>query len=63
MLFLNAKRAVCATREGWHTGGGGISEVLSHGGMGTVKSIVKGIWEFCSYVFVPQRREKDYYNL
>ena len=28
------------------TGGGGISEVLSQGGMGTVKKMLKGIWEF-----------------
>jgi hypothetical protein len=24
-----------------------------------LKSILKGIWAFCSYVFVPQRRPKD----
>ena len=24
--------------------------------------ILGGIWEFCKYVFVPQRRPKDYYN-
>ena len=28
-----------------------------------VKSIVKGIWEFCGFVFVTQWREKDYNNL
>ena len=22
-------------------------------------SILKGVWAFCSYVFVPQRRPKD----
>ena len=32
--------------------------MLSHGGMGTVKSILKGIGEFCSFVFVPQRRSE-----
>ena len=37
--------------------------MLSHGGLEMVKSILKGIVEFCRYVFVPQRREKDYYNL
>ena len=36
-----------------------VAEALSNGGMGTVKSIMKGIWEFCRYVFVPQRRPKD----
>ena len=24
-----------------------------------LKSFLKGIWAFCSYVFVPQRRPKD----
>lgn len=24
-----------------------------------LKSILKGVWAFCSYVFVPQRRPKD----
>lgn len=24
-----------------------------------LKSFLKGIWTFCSYVFVPQRRPKD----
>jgi hypothetical protein len=23
----------------------------------------KGVWAFCSYLFWPQRRAKDYYNL
>jgi len=27
--------------------------------MERVKEILKGIWAFCSYVFVPQRRPKD----
>lgn len=30
--------------------------MLSHGGMGTVKTIVKGIWEFYRFVFVPRKR-------
>ena len=25
----------------------------------TFKSFIKGMWAFCSYVFVPQRRPKD----
>ncbi len=25
----------------------------------TFKSFIKGVWAFCSYVFVPQRRPKD----
>lgn len=29
----------------------------------TVKGVLKGIWQFCSYVFWPQRRPKDYYDL
>ncbi len=24
-----------------------------------LKAILKGIWAFCSYVFVPQRKEKE----
>lgn len=28
-----------------------------------MKKVLKAIWQFCSYVFVPQRRSKDYYNL
>lgn len=28
-----------------------------------LKSILKGVWAFCSFVFWPQRRAKDYYNL
>ena len=31
---------------------------MNNGGMETVKNILKGVWEFCSYVFVPQRRPK-----
>ena len=31
---------------------------MNNGGMETVKKIMKGIWEFCRYVFVPQRRPK-----
>ena len=27
--------------------------------MERVKEILKGIWAFCSFVFVPQRRPKD----
>ena len=26
-------------------------------------NILKGVWQFCSYLFWPQRRPKDYYNL
>ena len=26
--------------------------------MERVKAILKGVWEFCKYVFVPQRRPK-----
>lgn len=36
---------------------------MNHGAMETVKKMLKGIWEFCRYVFVPQCRPKDYYNL
>lgn len=28
-----------------------------------LKSILKGIWAFCSFVFVPQKRPKDYYDI
>ena len=28
-----------------------------------IKEIDKGVWVLCSYLFVPQRRLKDYYNL
>ena len=24
---------------------------------------VKGMWQFCRYLFWPQRRTKDYYNI
>ena len=27
-----------------------------------IMALVIGLWDFCSYVFVPQRRPKDYYN-
>ena len=27
-----------------------------------IMALVKGVWAFCSYLFVPQRRPKDYYN-
>ena len=30
---------------------------------GPMKNILKAIWQFCSYVFWPQRRPKDYYNI
>ena len=33
----------------------GVMEVKSE----KLKSFLKGIWAFCSYVFVPQRRPKD----
>ena len=32
---------------------------MNHCAMETVKKMLKGIWEFCRYVFVPQRRYKD----
>ena len=32
--------------------------MLSHGGLEMVKSILKGIGEFCGFVFVTQRRPK-----
>ena len=25
-------------------------------------ALAKGVWAFCSYLFVPQRRPKDYYE-
>ena len=25
-----------------------------------LKSIMKGVWAFCAFVFVPRRRPKDY---
>lgn len=25
---------------------------------GKIRALVKGVWEFCSYLFVPQRRPK-----
>ena len=27
-----------------------------------IREIVKGVWAFCSYLFVPQKRPKDYYD-
>ena len=33
----------------------GITEPMNHCAMETVKKIMKGIWEFCRYVFVPQK--------
>lgn len=27
------------------------------------KKVIFALWQFCSYLFVPQRRPKDYYNL
>ena len=27
--------------------------------MERIKAILNGVWTFCSYVFVPQRRTKD----
>ena len=41
----------------------GTTEEWIHGVMGRLKSIIKGIGQFCSYVLIPQRRPKDYYNL
>lgn len=32
---------------------------MNHCAMETVKIMLKGIWEFCAYVFVPQRRPKE----
>lgn len=28
-----------------------------------IMALVKGGWAFCSYLFIPQRRPKDYYSL
>lgn len=28
-----------------------------------MKGFLRGVWQFCSYLFWPQRRPKDYYNL
>jgi len=28
-----------------------------------IKEIVKGMWQFARFLFVPQNRPKDYYNL
>lgn len=28
-----------------------------------MKKVLKALWQFFSYVFVPRRRPKDYYNL
>jgi len=28
-----------------------------------LKAFAKAVWAFCRYVFIPQRRPKDYYNL
>ena len=30
---------------------------------GKIRALVKGGWEFCDYLFVPQRRTKEYYSL
>lgn len=27
-----------------------------------MKRLLKGVWAFCSYLFVPQRRPRDYYE-
>ena len=32
----------------------GPTEIGNYGVMETIKKILKGFWEFCSYVFVPQ---------
>jgi hypothetical protein len=26
------------------------------------RKIIKGVWAFCIYLFVPQKRPKDYYD-
>lgn len=47
--------------------GGGVFGACGGGDTGTafkmksekLKSILKGVWAFCSFVFVPQRRPKD----
>ena len=36
---------------------------MNYCAMERVKNIMKGIWDFCRYVFVPQHRPKDYYDL
>lgn len=28
-----------------------------------IKEIVKGMWQFARFLFVPRNRPKDYYNL
>ena len=28
-----------------------------------IRALVKGVWAFCDYLFVPQRRTKEYYSL
>ena len=43
-------------------------EIMVKQKMGSMKSkkiiaLAKGVWAFCSYLFIPQRRPKDYYNL
>ena len=30
---------------------------------GKIMALVKGVWAFGSYLFIPQRRPKDYYSL
>jgi len=40
----------------------GTTEPMNHCAMETVKKMLKGIWDFCRYVFVPQRRAKGYKN-
>ena len=40
----------------------GITEPMNHCAMETVKKMLKGIWEFCRYVFIPQRRPKTNKN-
>lgn len=34
-------------------------ERMNYGVIETVKNFLKGVWAFCSYVFIPQRRPKD----
>ena len=45
-------------------GGGDNGEVrMRRMKRGKVVGLVEGVWELCSYLFIPQRRPKDYYNL
>lgn len=28
-----------------------------------IKEVARGVWAFCLYLFVPQKRPRDYYDL